>query len=157
MGLTANVTAGQIVQSTWGNEIRDRTAQRFTDAAQRAAQWPAPPKGALSVLDDWPGTLHVFDGTHWWGDQSGYLIATTSPSSTYTLTYPKAFTTGGVVTFWTQGEGTASLQVQAATFASQVTATQANLVFRTLQPPNTIGSVPSTAVGFYWWARGWTS
>jgi len=53
MGLTPNVVDGNPIQAAWGNEIRDRTSQVFANAAERDAQWTAPPDGAFAVtLDD---------------------------------------------------------------------------------------------------------
>jgi hypothetical protein len=49
---TADVVAGADIVTTWGNEIRDRTAQVFATAAERDAQWPAPPDGAVSYTAD---------------------------------------------------------------------------------------------------------
>jgi hypothetical protein len=52
MTKTVDVAAGQKVASTWGNEIRTRTVQVFATVAERDAQWPAPPQGALCVTID---------------------------------------------------------------------------------------------------------
>lgn len=89
MGLTPNVVANAPILSSWGNEIRDRTAQRFATAAERAAQWTAPPKGALSVLDDNPGIVFIYTGTAWiaapwslpWGILGIAAITTTTSSA----------------------------------------------------------------------------
>lgn len=59
-----NVVAGEPVEADWGNDIRDRVAQRFADATARTASLPFPDAGALSWLDD-PGQLDYFDGTVW--------------------------------------------------------------------------------------------
>lgn len=64
MGLTANVVAEAPILSAWGNEIRDRTIQNFATAAERAAQWTAPPEGAASYLRD-VDRLEIYDGTSW--------------------------------------------------------------------------------------------
>lgn len=65
MALTPNVVAGAPILSAWGNEIRDRTVQRFASAAARTSGWVAPPVGASSVLDDTPGVVWVYTGTTW--------------------------------------------------------------------------------------------
>lgn len=61
---TADVVAGADILTTWGNEIRDRTAQVFASAAERDAQWPAPPDGAISYTAD-TGTLWLRRAGAW--------------------------------------------------------------------------------------------
>lgn len=46
------VSPGQTVQSTWGNTVWNQTLNRFASAADRDAQWPAPPNGAICYLAD---------------------------------------------------------------------------------------------------------
>ena len=64
MGLTPNVVANTPIASTWGNEIRDRSVQNFATAAERSAQWIAPPEGAVSYLRD-VDRVEVWNGTAW--------------------------------------------------------------------------------------------
>jgi hypothetical protein len=64
MGLTANVVANTPILSTWGNELRDRSVQVFATVAERSAQWPTPPNGAVSWITA-TLTLHVFNGAVW--------------------------------------------------------------------------------------------
>lgn len=52
MAFTPNVIAGDKIQASWGNEIRNRTAQVFATVAERTSQWPNPPDGALSYTAD---------------------------------------------------------------------------------------------------------
>jgi len=63
MALTPDVTAGTIVQSTWGNQIRDRTVQVFATVAERNT-WAAPPAGAHCVTLD-TLTRWIYTGTAW--------------------------------------------------------------------------------------------
>jgi hypothetical protein len=65
MGLIADVVANTPITSAWGNAIRNRTIQEFANAAERAAQWIAPPDGAYSWLVDTPGALWVYYGGAW--------------------------------------------------------------------------------------------
>lgn len=65
MALTPNVVSNTPITSAWGNEIRDRTVQKFATAAERTAQWPAPPVGAVSTLATNPNTLYVWTGAAW--------------------------------------------------------------------------------------------
>ena len=55
MGLTPDVAAGTLIQSAWGNEIRNRTVQTFATQAELAT-WAAP-NGAVAVTVD--------TGTQW--------------------------------------------------------------------------------------------
>jgi len=52
MPLTPNVVAGATIATAWGNAIRDRTLQVFTDNADRDAQWTGPPDGAHCLTLD---------------------------------------------------------------------------------------------------------
>jgi hypothetical protein len=52
MAFTPNVVDGNIILAAWGNEIRDRSVQVFATVAERDAQWPAPPRGAVCVTLD---------------------------------------------------------------------------------------------------------
>ena len=52
MGLTPTVIDGAIIETAWGNEIRDRTFQVFASAAERDAQWLTPPNGAICITLD---------------------------------------------------------------------------------------------------------
>jgi hypothetical protein len=52
MGFTPNVVDDNIILAQWGNEVRDRTAQVFSTAAERDSQWAAPPNGAICVTLD---------------------------------------------------------------------------------------------------------
>lgn len=65
MPLVPHVAAGQIVASTWGNLVADHTVMRFTTAAQRTAQLPAPLTGQLTSRDDAPGVVEYWTGTAW--------------------------------------------------------------------------------------------
>lgn len=64
MGFTADVVADAPIASSWGNEIRNRTIQRFASVAERTSQWPSPPEGALSYVDD-SDRLFVYTGSAW--------------------------------------------------------------------------------------------
>jgi hypothetical protein len=97
MGLTSNVASGAPVTSAWGNEIRDRSVQVFDSAAQRTAQWTAPPEGAVSYLKD-VDRLDFYTGTAWrpFGHlvQSGTTIVTTNASGDAVINYPTTFRAG---------------------------------------------------------------
>lgn len=59
-----DVVQGNPVESAWGNDIRDRTVQRYADAAARDSLTPLPVAGDLAYLDD-TGSVQVYDGTAW--------------------------------------------------------------------------------------------
>lgn len=65
MARLADAVAGAPVLAAWHNSNRDRTITPFTNAAQRASQWPSPPDGALSYLEDQPGVVWYFDNAAW--------------------------------------------------------------------------------------------
>jgi hypothetical protein len=76
MALTPDVTAGTIIQSAWGNQIRDRTVQVFATVAERNALWPAPPRGAMCITVD-TLALWIFDtGAGGWRPTPGTVLAT---------------------------------------------------------------------------------
>lgn len=60
-----DVISGEPVESNWGNDIRDRTLQRYVDAADRDAAVPLPVSGDLAYLDD-VSMVTVSDGALWW-------------------------------------------------------------------------------------------
>ena len=51
MGLTPDVAPGALIQSSWGNEIRNRTIQQFATVAERNT-WLSPPTGSVCVTVD---------------------------------------------------------------------------------------------------------
>jgi len=71
-----DVVAGEPVQSAWGNDLRDRSVQRYDDATDRDTLDPLPDAGAVCWLDD-PGALEVYTGTEWLrvlDEAGGYVI-----------------------------------------------------------------------------------
>ena len=59
-----NVVGGEIITDEWGNDIRDRTVQRYATVAARTAAHPSPIEGDLSYLQD-SNTVDVYNGTAW--------------------------------------------------------------------------------------------
>jgi microcystin-dependent protein len=59
-----NVITDEIITSDWGNKIRDRTVQRYDDAATRASENPSPVGGDLAYMQD-TGDLLIFHGATW--------------------------------------------------------------------------------------------
>lgn len=65
MPLVPHVSSGQVIASTWGNNVADQVVMRFTTAAQRASQLTAPLVNQLTSRDDAPGRLEYWTGTAW--------------------------------------------------------------------------------------------
>ncbi len=59
-----DVIGGEVVSSDWGNDIRDRTIQRYATAAARTAAHLTPVDGDLSFLTD-TGLVYVYYSGTW--------------------------------------------------------------------------------------------
>ena len=59
-----DVTAGEHVESAWGNDIRDRSVQRYADSADRDAQLPLPIPGDVAFLED-ELVLQIYSTSGW--------------------------------------------------------------------------------------------
>ena len=59
-----NVIGGEVITSEWGNDIRDRTVQRYATVAARTASIPTPTEGDLSYLQD-SNLVYVYNGSAW--------------------------------------------------------------------------------------------
>lgn len=59
-----DVRIGETIAVEWGNAIRDRTIQRYADAAERDELHPNPTEGDLSYLED-VNSIEVYDGFAW--------------------------------------------------------------------------------------------
>src|SRR5690554_8112456 len=59
-----DVQIGETIAVEWGNAIRDRTIQRYANAAERETLHPTPAEGDLSYLED-TNSIEVFDGFAW--------------------------------------------------------------------------------------------
>ena len=47
-----DVVPGEPIEASWGNPIRDRTVQRYANAAERDVENPIPTSGDLAYLED---------------------------------------------------------------------------------------------------------
>ena len=61
---TPDVIQGEPVESDWGNEIRDRTLQRYSDIAERDSLAPFPVDGDLAWISD-VQAVQVFANATW--------------------------------------------------------------------------------------------
>ena len=59
-----DVLPGEPIEADWGNPIRDRTAQRYLDAAERDTLNPVPVSGDLAYLVT-PADLQFYNGAEW--------------------------------------------------------------------------------------------
>lgn len=55
---------GEIIFASYENDIKQRTAQRYTDNTQRDALNPLPEDGALAYITS-TDELQIFNGTSW--------------------------------------------------------------------------------------------
>lgn len=65
MPFVPNVSAGQIVASSWGNLVAGQVVMRFTTTAQRSSQLTAPVLNQLTMIDTRPGVVQYWTGTTW--------------------------------------------------------------------------------------------
>ena len=59
-----DVQIGETIAVEWGNAIRDRTIQRYANAAERETLHPTLAEGDLSYLED-TNSIEVYDGFTW--------------------------------------------------------------------------------------------
>lgn len=64
MAEIADVVLSEVIDEDWGNDIRDRTVQRYADSAERATEHPTPSIGDLSFLED-TKDIDVWTGAKW--------------------------------------------------------------------------------------------
>lgn len=77
MAFTPNVVDGNVILAQWGNEVRDRTSQVFATAAERDAQWAAPPNGATCITLDTATQWRRLAGA-WTAVQPGTVVTSTT-------------------------------------------------------------------------------
>ena len=59
-----DVIPDEVIDTIWGNDIRDRVVSRYANDAARIGSEPFPQTGQLTWLDD-PGVLEYYDGDDW--------------------------------------------------------------------------------------------
>lgn len=74
MPLTPSVGTGQIITPTWGNDIRDRTVQRFASLAELNT-WATAPDGCVAYITD-DDSLLVREAGVWKWYVKSYPLAT---------------------------------------------------------------------------------
>lgn len=99
-----DVIGGEVVTSEWGNDIRDRSIQRYTDAADRTAEHPTPVNGDLSFLNN-TGKVYVYYSGAWrtmYDDLAGTVAGYVKMGSDSETAFNAATTTfqsGASITF----------------------------------------------------------
>lgn len=70
-----DVAPGEVIESVWGNELRDRSLQRYADETERDFLNGAPIEGELAWIEN-INTMQVYNGADWIDlldtDQSGF-------------------------------------------------------------------------------------
>jgi len=59
------VPGEEVLAADMNGFLQTQVIATFTNAAQRSAQWPTPPNGALSQRLDLPGWIETYSGTAW--------------------------------------------------------------------------------------------
>ena len=89
MSELADVSGGQTITSSFTNQVKERSAMRYSSAAARDTSIPAPIAGSLAYLQD-SDTVTMYDGTVW-----VTLTDVTTTDATYLkLTEPAQTLTG---------------------------------------------------------------
>jgi hypothetical protein len=92
MPKTPDIVAGEIITSTWGNEIRDRTRQIFTTLSDLTTNWPTAPVGAHAWLTT-PMCSAVKTAAGWSAERVASIeVISTGSTGAATVTYPVPFT-----------------------------------------------------------------
>lgn len=77
MSRTPDVAPDQLIQSSWGNEIRNRTVQVFANYAEVKSGWTSPPEGAHAMtLDD--GRVYRRWNGRWYTRATGTIASIAS-------------------------------------------------------------------------------
>ena len=59
-----DVVTGEIITDGWGNDIRDRTVQRYTNVTDRSTLHSSPTEGDLAYMED-TNNVWVYNGGSW--------------------------------------------------------------------------------------------
>jgi microcystin-dependent protein len=117
-----NVITGETIEAEWGNDIRDRTIQRYDNRTTRTAEHPTPVTGDLSFLEDTGDVDLYFSGAwrHLNGPPTGSIVdhgggpvppgwLVCNGSEVSRTTYPELFAQIGVI--WGAGDGSTTFNL----------------------------------------------
>jgi len=142
-GLIPDVTDGALIETAWGNAIRNTTVGRFDNLAQLNAQWSAAPVGARAVMLD---TFRTYTkrATAWQPDTAGGFVTVATNASGFPAATPHDLGRTPTAVVITNGDSTSTLLMVTTRNASN---------FQVLaRISNTGGPVVSTTINFYWFA-----
>ena len=98
MAVPPYVTAGTVIEETWGDQIADSVVNPFGNAAARSAAITAPTTGMTSAITSANSSngLEVYNGVNWypsWNMPWGYVTTATPGSFNFnsTIAYSSAF------------------------------------------------------------------
>jgi len=164
VGVPSGGTAGQVLtknsatnfDTIWSTPAAAAITNYATRAA-RATAIPSPTVGRVTTLTNWPGILHVWDGTGWRATQTGFINLTTNSSAVGVLTFPLPFNSGTPVVTCS-GEGTGSLSVWPVPVFGGVSTTACQFIARASDPggSGTIIAIANSSFGCYWSATGYS-
>jgi hypothetical protein len=142
-GLVPDVVDGALIETAWGNAIRDRTLERFDNLAQLNAQWPNAPVGCRALMLD---TFRTYTrrATAWQPDTAGGFVTVATNASGFPAATPHDLGRTPTAVLVTNGDSASSLLMVTTRNASN---------FQVLaRVSNTGGPVVSTTINFYWFA-----
>lgn len=103
-GWVPSVAAGQVIESAWGNAIRDRLTHRFATVVDRDGSWPAPPNGAQAITLDtfttWLRRAGVWRVWHRPYTDVAAPVRSTGSGFTCTVDYARYAVAAGVVHYY---------------------------------------------------------
>jgi hypothetical protein len=147
MALTPDVAAGEIIQSAWGNEIRDRTIQVFANQADLTATWPDAPDGANAWIVDERTLMRRIGGAWVPTTQAGEVALTTNSGGGATITFPIPFPARPYVHAIDGDSGSAGLRVFGLVLGQQ---TETSCAFAVWHLAPSVGPHVSAAVRIVW-------
>lgn len=142
------------IASQWGNEVWDQSIQTFATITDRDTQFPAPKKGACCMLDSHSGILMRYDGTGWYGTQTGLSTITTNASGEVIFNFPVPFTSGTPVIIMGTGNASADWMHLATAKAGYPNAAGLIVCVSAIRTGIAPAPAASAAVALHWSAVG---
>ncbi len=111
-----DVVTGEVVASEWGNQIRDRTLQRYADEAERDTQAPTPSQGDMAYIEA-SGEVQVFNGSRWTMGDGGVLTGPLFVEAAVDISYDTVTATRPLTVNRSTGVGARGARVQVGNVA----------------------------------------